>query len=170
MKRIGIFLIAIMMIFTVTACGSSNNMTCSGKYSLIMDVYLMKSYSASVDGSSSDTSVSSIMFNEADPYIENGDYEFIYDGDELVGIKGTELFSEQLQSQITDEQIESLNAEGRMKITKESNGKYTVEYELDENDDYVKAFNKEEDLRKTIEKSTSLSCSGTFHVKTKIDN
>ncbi len=132
-----------------------NNLTCSGRFSLIMDVFVGKS--STVDGDES-IHFSLAPSNEVNKYIENGNYKFIYDNNNLVSIEGIEVYKESFSKELTNEQIEEQNKEGKMKITKDNKGKITIKYKLVKDDDLVKAFKKESNLRKRLEEDAGLTC------------
>ncbi len=166
MKKKILNLIVIISLFIITGCENSNlkdtdskgsdtkinnddnNLKCSGKTSLMVDV---------LTGTTSDGNVSIWVDDLSSDYFENGEYTFIYD-DVLTSIKGKETFKKSFSSSLTDEQIEEANEEGKFKVYKDSNGKVIFEYTFDKNEEMVKALGNKSDLKEWLEENSKLTC------------
>ncbi len=129
---------------------NDNNLTCSGKTSLMIDIVY----------SNSDEGIRIAAIERSNEYIENGKYTFVYNNDGLTNITGKEIFKKSFSTEITDEQMKEANEEEAFKAYKDSNNKVVIEYTLDKNDDLVKALKNKNNLKEWLEENTNLTCNG----------
>ena len=91
--------------------------------------------------------------------VGDGEYKFIFDEDGLVGMESTETFDKETSEGITEDNFKDLPSccTGEIK-----NNRFILKCNSAYDNDIIEAFNidnkTKEDLKKTLETRTSLTC------------
>ncbi len=154
----GIFIIGI------TGCNHSNflgettgnGVFCSSNnLSVLSDVWVLGG------NDSENTEELRVRFGNENGDIEKGEYNFIYNQDGLSMIKGKEIYKKSFSNQVSNEEVEKMNAEEDLKVSKQD-GKLVLEYTIRTDSNMIKAFNAnystKEKLKTALEETGSFRC------------